>query len=65
MLSDQSSIGDSNRAETDGAGRLGDGSAPAAFRGHFLHFFWCLMIFLVVTKIFSIKLLPESATKSK
>ena len=35
MLSDQSSIGDSNRAETDGAGRLGDGSAPAAFRPFF------------------------------
>ena len=32
---DQSSVGDSNQAKTNGAGRLGDGSAPAAVRGHF------------------------------
>ena len=37
MLSDHSSVSDSNRAEADGAGRLEDGSALAAFRGHFLH----------------------------
>ena len=37
MLSDQSTVGDSNRTEADGAGRFGNRSAPAASCSHFSH----------------------------
>ena len=39
MLSDQSTVGDSNRTEADGAGRFGNRSAPAASCSHFSHIY--------------------------